>query len=93
MTTEVRNYPRYFYKCNVCDGSDHGVTFYDYEIVDCPSCGTQNMTRWEALPNLSREWSYCQAFGHEWATPPGAPATREICARCTYQRDLITKKK
>jgi hypothetical protein len=85
-------YPRYFYKCNVCDSEDHGATFLDFEIVECPSCGTPNMTRWEALPNLSREWSYCQAFGHVWKTPRGYTQGHEVCEHCTAERDFTKKK-
>ena len=93
MISNVLEYPRYFYKCNVCDSNDHGSTFMDYEIVECPSCGTTNMTRWQAPPNLTREWSYCQEFGHQWTNKRGLPDFVEVCSHCDFQRDLSTKKK
>lgn len=81
------DYPTYFYKCNVCDSNDHGAVFYDYEIVDCPACGSKNMTRWEAKPNMNRTWAYCAAFGHSWKLNPGS-TTAETCECCLDTRDL-----
>jgi hypothetical protein len=83
-----QQYARYFYKCNHCANTDAGHTFLDFEIVECPSCGTRNMTRWEAKPNLSREWAYCEAFGHQWVTPPGKPIGIESCDHCSSSRDF-----
>ncbi len=91
MTDTEQEFPRYFYKCNVCDSADHGREFYDYEIVDCPGCGSPNITRWEAKPNLSREWAYCTAFGHDWRTPIGV-SNVERCACCGATRDFTRKK-
>ena len=89
MTETLTDFPTYFYKCNVCDSTDHGRAFYDYEIVECPGCGTRNMTRWEAKPNLSRDWSYCVAFGHDWHEPPGKQGTGyEVCQCCGSDRHL-----
>lgn len=76
---------KFFYKCNSCDSTDHGSTFMSFEIVDCPACGSVNLTKWEALPNLNREWSYCEAYGHDWETSRTDPKT-EICQMCSDTR-------
>lgn len=85
-------FSRYFFNCNVCAASDHGESYLDFEIVECPKCGTRNMTRWEAKPNLSREWAYCEAFGHDWQVPPGRKTDIERCTMCAATRDFSKKK-
>ena len=87
----MNEYPRYFYKCNSCDSEDRGSPLLDFEIVDCPACGSRNLTKWLAQPNLSRDWSYCQAFGHDWAPVRNVP-DRENCLRCGEERDFSKKR-
>jgi DNA-directed RNA polymerase subunit RPC12/RpoP len=84
------SFPRYFFSCNACDATDHGTPLYAHEIVECPSCGSRNLEKWEALDNLSREWSFCEVHGHEWTSYPRDP-TDQWCARCGAKRKLEVK--
>ena len=85
------SFPRYFFKCNSCDATDHGTPRYDYEIVDCPSCGKTNLTRWEAKDNMNRDWSHCVAFGHSWEPDRRNPEV-EACTVCHDTRSFAKKK-
>lgn len=83
----MSEFPQYFFECLTCDATDHGEALYDYQVVDCPSCGSPNVHKWLASANLSREWSRCIAEGHQWASLPNQP-TNESCARCKATRTL-----
>ncbi len=81
------SFPKFFWSCHSCDARDGGVPRYDYEIVDCPSCGGNKLEKWQALENLSREWSYCEAHGHQWTSYPRDP-TDQWCDMCGATRKL-----
>lgn len=81
MTTEVT----YFYKCGSCDHRDDGTPVYDYQCVDCPSCGGSKVDRWPAQPNVTREWSQCMDRGHSWEPVRGS-TNADRCTVCGAQR-------
>ena len=78
----------FYFKCLKCDATDHGAPLLDYEVVDCPSCGSRDLDRWEAKPNLSRAWSYCEARGHEWL-PSNFHENTEVCYCCADMRSFV----
>ena len=75
----------YFLNCKTCAYTDGGTPINDYLAVDCPSCGSPNVQKWPALPNLSREWAYCEEFGHDWAERL-LDKTVEDCRHCHATR-------
>ncbi len=83
----MSQYPTYFYSCRKCLRTDSGTPLFDFEVVDCPHCGSTDLKRWQAKPNLSREWAHCEAYGHNWVPEPRQPL-HEACACCGDQRNF-----
>lgn len=77
--------PFYFFECRSCDAKDYGTPLPKYRTLECPACGSENVRRWEAKPNLTREWSYCEAQGHDWKPDRQNPKL-ERCACCGAER-------